>query len=114
MCSRQGPRLGSGTDIEPGKADNDQEDTKELQRLLGQKDDGIAGPLTGAAIKRFQAMSGLLEDGVVGPKTRALLAVQGLVKDGASIPAGYTFPLIPTALCPYMSLVGMRSVGLDV
>jgi hypothetical protein len=97
----KGPRLGSGLDIARGQADNDEEDTKELQRMLGQKDDGVAGPVTDAAIRKFQQMAGLAEDGVVGPKTRTLLAVCGLTKDGGAIPDGH-------------KLVGSRAGGKTV
>src|SRR5690606_8521374 len=36
--------------------------------------DGVAGPLTKAAIRTFQRQHGLAVDGIVGPATRAALA----------------------------------------
>ncbi|MFK7780397.1 MAG: peptidoglycan-binding domain-containing protein [Candidatus Gracilibacteria bacterium] len=42
---------------------------KEIQRLLGVKDDGIIGPNTLKEIVRFQALNGLEQDGKVGPLT---------------------------------------------
>ena len=36
--------------------------------------DGIVGPVTRAAVKRFQTERGLTADGIVGPRTRAALA----------------------------------------
>jgi peptidoglycan hydrolase-like protein with peptidoglycan-binding domain len=44
-----------------------------LQRWLNQPDDGIFGPATKAAVKRFQRRQGLTPDGVVGPATWAAL-----------------------------------------
>ena len=49
-------------------------DVVRLQRLLGVAADGIFGPRTLHAVKRFQDRHGLLIDGEVGPHTRAALA----------------------------------------
>ena len=48
-----------------------------LQRRLGIPADGIFGPQTLRAVKRFQAVHHLLVDGQVGPKTRGALARNG-------------------------------------
>lgn len=50
----------------------------ELQKFLNTKGanlsvDGIFGPLTKAAVMKFQADNGLVADGIVGPLTRAVL-----------------------------------------
>ena len=44
-----------------------------VQRWLNQPADGIFGPATRAAVKRFQRRQGLTADGVVGPATWAAL-----------------------------------------
>ena len=51
---------------------------KSLQELLNRRGetlalDGIFGPKTEAAVKRFQRSAGLTNDGVVGPRTWAAL-----------------------------------------
>jgi hypothetical protein len=54
------------------------------------KVDGLMGPHTQAAIKKFQQANGLAVDGIVGPKTKAALdkALQG----GAAPAGGQTAP----------------------
>ena len=44
-----------------------------VQRKLRLNADGVFGPLTHGAVKRFQRRKGLVADGIVGPATRAAL-----------------------------------------
>jgi peptidoglycan hydrolase-like protein with peptidoglycan-binding domain len=46
-----------------------------VQRALGVTADGIVGPVTRGAVKRFQLAHGLIADGVVGPQTLAALGL---------------------------------------
>lgn len=56
-------------------------DTKQVQTVLKKwgyytgKVDGINGPLTKAAVKRFQKKYGLTQDGIVGPVTAAKMGL---------------------------------------
>jgi hypothetical protein len=43
---------------------------RSLQRVVGVPADGVFGPATEAAVKRWQSRHGLTADGVVGPQTR--------------------------------------------
>jgi hypothetical protein len=45
------------------------------QQALGVAADGIAGPQTRRAVRRFQRAKGLLVDGVIGPQTLAALGI---------------------------------------
>jgi peptidoglycan hydrolase-like protein with peptidoglycan-binding domain len=48
---------------------------RSLQRRIGVPADGVFGPGTEAALKRWQAAHGLVPDGVAGPQTRAKLGL---------------------------------------
>ena len=47
------------------------------QKVLGVPADGIVGPVTRAAVKRFQRRHGLVVDGIIGPATLAALGLKG-------------------------------------
>ncbi len=49
----------------------------QVQSALGIPADGIAGPQTRRAIKRFQRSHGLTVDGIAGPATQAALGLSG-------------------------------------
>ena len=44
-----------------------------IQRVVGASADGVFGPRTLAAVKRWQGSHGLLADGIVGPRTAAAM-----------------------------------------
>ena len=50
-------------------------DVAAIQRALGIPADGIVGPQTRRAIRRFQRANGLAVDGIVGPQTLAALGL---------------------------------------
>jgi peptidoglycan hydrolase-like protein with peptidoglycan-binding domain len=58
-----------------GRAGHRGGSVRSLQRRLGLPADGVFGPQTEAAVKRFQASHGLMPDGVVGPQTRRALGL---------------------------------------
>ena len=63
----------------PGKSQPVLELQRNLQRLGARPGpvDGLFGPLTEAAVKRFQGAHGLATDGVVGTQTKTRLLAQG-------------------------------------
>ena len=61
-------------------------DVKAVQRKLGITADGVAGPQTRRAIRRFQKRNGLEVDGVVGPQTLAALGLAASEKTSSSAP----------------------------
>ena len=48
---------------------------RSLQRRIGVPADGVFGPATESALKRWQAAHGLVADGVAGPQTREKLGL---------------------------------------
>jgi peptidoglycan hydrolase-like protein with peptidoglycan-binding domain len=82
----------AGSAAPSGAQGNVQGIQKALQKLGYDpgKIDGIMGPNTQGAIKKFQQASGLAPDGIVGPKTQAALAkaLQGGAPTGGSAAGG--------------------------
>ena len=51
-------------------------DVAAVQRALGIPADGVSGPQTRRAVRRFQRRNGLAVDGIVGPQTLAALGLK--------------------------------------
>ena len=60
--------------------------TKAVQQKLGVSADGVYGPRTRAAVKRFQRSHGLAVDGIAGPATLAALGLTSQTPAAASAP----------------------------
>ena len=63
-------------------------DVKLLQKYMGVFQDGIWGPKTTEAVKKWQTEHGLLADGIVGPKTWMKL-IENDLKSGSLTDADY-------------------------
>jgi len=57
------------------------------QRALGVAADGVVGPQTRAATKRFQRKNGLSVDGIIGPQTLKALGVKNVTMSGERLHA---------------------------
>jgi peptidoglycan hydrolase-like protein with peptidoglycan-binding domain len=64
----------AGADVE-AKAASKRGDVRALQRKVGVAADGVFGPATERAVKRWQRRHGLVADGIVGPQTRSAMGL---------------------------------------
>jgi hypothetical protein len=67
-------------------------DVAAVQQALGITADGVFGPQTRRAVKRFQRANGLTVDGIVGPQTLAALGLSG--RDSSASAASTTLEQI--------------------
>jgi peptidoglycan hydrolase-like protein with peptidoglycan-binding domain len=75
--------------------------TKAIQKALGIRADGVMGPKTRRAIRRFQKAHGIKADGVAGPETLQALGLAGPTTNGSldSAPADAATVLAKIAQC---------------
>jgi hypothetical protein len=87
----------AATPVAPGVQSTD--NVRALQQKLGVKADGVYGPRTRAAVKRFQRAHGLTVDGVAGPQTLAALGVTAptVSKDAADSAASGPGAAVPVS-----------------
>jgi peptidoglycan hydrolase-like protein with peptidoglycan-binding domain len=73
--------------------------TRAVQQKLGVSADGVYGPRTRSAVKRFQRTHGLAVDGIAGPATLAALGVASQAPASAAAPAPESSTLQRIAQC---------------
>jgi peptidoglycan hydrolase-like protein with peptidoglycan-binding domain len=64
----------AGAEVKAGAASK-RGDVRALQRKVGVTADGIFGPATERALKRWQRRHGLVADGIAGPQTRSAMGL---------------------------------------
>jgi peptidoglycan hydrolase-like protein with peptidoglycan-binding domain len=64
-----------------------------IQQELGIPADGVFGPMTERAVKRFQSRHNLVPDGIVGPLTRAALGLRPFSARSVRRTSGTRLPL---------------------
>jgi hypothetical protein len=67
---------------------------RSIQQQLGIPVDGVFGPLTERAVKRFQSRHDLVPDGIVGPLTRAALGLRPFSARSVRRTSGVQLPAI--------------------
>jgi peptidoglycan hydrolase-like protein with peptidoglycan-binding domain len=70
-----------------------------LQRALGVQADGVFGPMTRRAVRRFQRSHGLTVDGIAGPATLGALGIAGAATKRTTAGGGSAATLARIASC---------------
>ena len=70
-----------------------------LQRALGVSADGVFGPMTRRAVRRFQRSHGLTVDGIAGPATLRALGIKASAQKPAATGGGTSATLARIARC---------------
>jgi hypothetical protein len=68
------PTVAGAADVKAGAASK-RGDVRALQRKVGVAADGVFGPATERALKRWQRRHGLVADGIAGPQTRSAMGL---------------------------------------
>jgi peptidoglycan hydrolase-like protein with peptidoglycan-binding domain len=84
-----------------------------VQRALGVPADGVVGPVTRGAAKRFQRKHGLIADGVIGPQTLAALGVATTKTTAKSLRAGGAAITDATGIDPVLQRIAACESGGD-
>lgn len=78
------------------------------QKALGVSADGVVGPRTRAATRRFQGRNGLTPDGVIGPQTLRALGIEDVEVEGTRVRAA-----LATAADPVLERIAACESGGD-
>jgi resuscitation-promoting factor RpfB len=69
-----------------------------IQRELGVPSDGVFGPMTERAVKRFQRRHDLVPDGIVGPLTRGALGLRPFSARSVRRTSSFRLPAVLTRI----------------
>jgi hypothetical protein len=84
MSALTGGAFASSTAPATRSASSSSSTVAAAQKALGISADGVAGPQTRKAVRRFQRSKGLQVDGVIGPQTLAALGVKARAAPAAA------------------------------
>jgi peptidoglycan hydrolase-like protein with peptidoglycan-binding domain len=104
-------QTGGGSAAKPAAAKT--ASVAEIQGALGIAADGIAGPQTRSALKRFQRAHGLQADGVAGPETLAALGLDGSQDASGQLQSTPAAPAAPADATSVLAQIAQCESGGD-